>query len=152
MERKDIDREIGFVAKHYKSGLFNADRALRKIKPAIRKVWSGQRIAVASCILLVLSATAALIIRNTYYSEKPVEIENTQSPVLPLETISKVIDFDDTPLPVVIDQINLVYNVEIGNIPANAEDYRLSLHYEGNVVDLIDSINEILGINLKIEK
>lgn len=152
MERNDIDREIDFVAKNYKSGIFNAKDALRKIKPANREIWSRQRIAVASCIIVVFSATAALLIRNTYYSEKTVETENTQSPALPLEAISKVIDFDDTPLPIVIDQINIVYDVEIGNIPANAEDYRLSLHYEGNVIDLVDSINEILGTNLEIEK
>lgn len=152
MERKHLDEEIGFIAKHYKHGLFNADLALRKIKPVIRKSWSWQRIAVASCIVLVLSATATLFIRNTLYSEKPIETENTLSPVVPLESISKVIDFDDTPLPIVINQINLVYDVEIGNIPANAADYSLSLHYEGNVIDLVDGINEILGINLEIEK
>lgn len=152
MERKYIDKEIGFIAKHYKVGLFNADRAIRKIKPKIRNVWSWQRTAVAACIVVVLSATAALLIRNTYYSEKPIEIENIQSPDMPLETITKVIDFDDTPLPIVIDQINLIYDVEIVNIPANAEDYMLSLHFEGNVIELIESINEILGINLEIEK
>ena len=152
MEGKDLDREIDFIARHYKARLFNTDRVLRKIKPTIRKVWSWQRIAAASCIIIVLGATAALLIQNSYYSDQPIEIENTQSPVMPLDSISMVIDFDDTPLPIVIDQINLVYGIEIGNIPVNAEDYRLSLHYEGNVIDLIDSINEILGINLEIEK
>ena len=152
MERKEIDSEIGFVAKHYKAGLFNTDKALRKIKPTIRKIWSWQRVAVAACIIIVLSATAALLIQNYYYSEKSIDIENTQSPVVPLEQITKVIDFDDTPLPIVIDQINLVYDIEIGNIPTNAQDYRLTLHYEGNVVDLVDNINEIFGINLRIEK
>ena len=152
MERKDLDREIGFIARHYKAGLFNTEKALRKIRPTIREIWSWQKIAAASCILIVIGATAALLIRDSYNSEKPTEIENTQSPVIPLESISKVIDFDDTPLPVVIEQINLVYDVEIRNIPPEAESYRLSLHYEGNVIDLIDSINEILGINLEIEK
>ena len=152
MERIDQEKEIGFIAKHYKEGLFNTNRALRKIKPAIRSIRSWQKIAAASCILIVVGATAALLIRNSYYSEKPIEIENTQSPVIPLDAVSKIIDFDDAPLPAVIDQINLVYNVEITNIPANAYDYRLSLHYEGNVKDLIETINEILGINLEIEK
>ena len=152
MERKDIDREIEFISRHYKAGLFNADKALRKIKPAFRKVWSWQRIAAASCIMIVLGATAALLIQNSYHSKITVEIENAQYQDVPLESVSMVIDFDDTPLPVVIEKINLIYNIEIGNIPANAEDYSLSLHYEGNVVDLIDSINEILGINLEIEK
>lgn len=152
MKGKDLDKEIDFIAKHYKSGIFNAEKALRKIKPSFKGANSWKRIAVAACIVVVLSATAALLIRETYYSGKQPKIEHTQPSVLPSETISKVIDFDDTPLPIVIEQINFVYNVEIGNLPANAENYRLSLHYEGNVTDLIESINDILGINLVIEK
>ena len=148
---EDFDKEIDFVARYYKQGLFNTEKTLRKIRPTIRKVWSLPRIAVASCIIVVLGATAALLIRNSY-SEKPV-IENTINlPSVPLESISKVIDFDDAPLPVVIEQINLVYNVEIVNIPADADEYRLSIHYEGNVIDLLETINEILGINLEIKK
>ncbi len=38
-----------------------------------------------------------------------------------------------------------------GNIPENADDYMLSLHYEGNALDLIDTINVILGTSMEIE-
>ena len=148
----DINREIDFIAKYYKEGLFNADKALRRIKPNIRKAWSWPRIAAVSSVIIVLGAAAALLIRNSYYSKPTVEIENTSSPKIPLESVSKVIDFDDAPLPVVIDRINSVYDVEVMNIPVNADDYRLSLHYEGNVVDLLETINEILGTDLEIEK
>ena len=152
MDRKDIDKEIDFIAGYYKEGLFNVEKALRKIRPAVRKVWTWQRIAAASCIIIVLGATAAILIRYSYSTIPNEEIENSISPVIPLESISKVIDFDDAPLPVVIEQINLVYDVEVTNIPRDAEEYRLSLHYEGNVVDLLETINEILGINLEIKK
>lgn len=152
MERKEIEKEIGFIARHYKAGLFNAERAIRKIKPDINIRWSLPRIVAVSCIFIVLGATAGLFIRNSYYTKEEIEIENTQSPIKSVETISKVIDFDDTPLPIVIHQINLVYDVEIGNLPINAENYSLTLHYEGNVVDLIETINEILGTNLEIKK
>ena len=152
MEGNKLDREIGFIAKYYKAGLFNTERTLRKIKPAVRKIWSWQRIAVASCIFIVIAASAALFILNPFYSEKTTDTENIITPQIPLEAISKVIDFDDTPLPIVIQQINSVYNVEVTNLPDDADNYRLSLHYEGNVVDLIETINEILGINLQIEK
>lgn len=152
MERKDLEREIDFILKHYKVGLFNTEKALRKIRPSIRKIWSWQRIAVASCVGIVLVATAAILVRNSYLYEKETEIETTVSPVVPLESVSKVIDFDDAPLPIVIEQINSIYNVEIENIPEDADDYRLSLHYEGNVKDLLESINEIIGTNLKIKE
>ena len=151
MEGNDFEKEVGYIAKYYKEGLFNSVRALRKIKPVLRKVWTLPRIAAASCIIIVLGATAGLLIKNSYYSEKPTETIQPEVREIPMESISKVIDFDDTPLPVVIDQINIVYNVEITNIPTNADNYRLSLHYEGNAEDLIESINEILGINLEIE-
>ena len=152
MERKDLDEEIGFIVRHYKTGLFNTKKALRKIKPSIRKAWSWQKIAAASSILFVIGASAAFLIRNNLNSETQVEIENTVSTEVPFETVSRVIDFDDTPLPIVINQINLVFDVVITNIPDNADDYRISLHYEVNAIDLIETINEILGINLEIEK
>ena len=147
----DINREIEFIAGYYKEGLFNTDKALRQIKPN-SKSWSWPRIAAVSSVIIVLGATAALLIRNSYYSKPAVEIENTSSPKMPLESISKVIDFDDAPLTVVIHHINLVYGVEVINIPVDADDYRLSLHYEGNVLDLLETINEILGTDLEIEK
>lgn len=152
MEGKDLEREIGFIARHYRQGLFNTKKALRKIRPTIRKIWSWQRIAAASCILIVVGATAALLIRNSFNSERPTEIEKTITPPLPAKSISKMIDFEDAPLSVVIDQISVVYDVEITNIPADAEEYRLTLHYEGNANDLIETINDILGTNLEIEK
>ena len=150
MQGKEIDKEIDFIAKYYKNGLFNVETALKKIKPALRKVWTWQRVAAISCVVVVIGATAALLIRNSFYSEKNSEIDNSFRNEIPFESISKVIDFDDTPLPVVIEQINHVYNVEVTNIPENVDDYYLSLHYEGNVLDLIDIINEILGTDLKI--
>lgn len=148
----NINKEIDFIAKYYKEGLFNTDKTLRRIKPALRKVWSWPRIAAAASIIFVLGAAAALLIRNTYYSKQTEEIEKTSAPKIPLESISKVIDFDDTPLPIVIERINSVYDVDVINIPVEANEYRLSLHYEGNVLDLLETINEILGTDLEIEK
>lgn len=153
MSDSDVNREISFVAKYYKEGLFNADKTLRKIKPALRKIWTWQKIAAVSCIIVTMGASAAFLIHDYYISEpRQNNIEETAAPIPTSKSISKVIDFDDTPLPIVIEQISLVYGVEISNIPIDAENYRLSLHYEGNASDLIETINEILGINLKINE
>ena len=152
MEGRGLDKEIGFIARYYKEGLFNAEKALKKIGLKAGWVWTWPRIAAASCIIVVLGATAGLLIRNSYYSDTEIKMEAPVGTHSPIESVTMAIDFDDTPLPVVIEQINLTYHVEIGNIPANAEDYRLSLHYEGNVIELIESINEILGINLEVER
>ncbi|MDE6100234.1 MAG: DUF4974 domain-containing protein, partial [Paramuribaculum sp.] len=62
----------------------------------------------------------------------------------------RTIDFENAPLEEVVARISEVYGVSITDVPAEASDYRLSLHYEGNVVDLVGTINELLAIDLKI--
>jgi len=37
-------------------------------------------------------------------------------------------------------------------LPENAEEYRLSLHYEGNPVELVETINDILDIKMAIKE
>lgn len=49
-----------------------------------------------------------------------------------------------------MERIKEVYGVEVSGLPENPEKYVLSLHYEGNVNALLESINEILGTNLKV--
>ena len=61
------------------------------------------------------------------------------------------IDFEYAALPEVVKQIEKVYGVEIINMPEDADSYHLTLHYEGDASDLINTINEILGTNLKIK-
>ena len=66
--------------------------------------------------------------------------------------VVRAIDFDDTPLPVVVARIREVYGVDVAGMPADAAKYRLTLHYEGNVADLVESINEILGTQMTVEE
>ena len=54
--------------------------------------------------------------------------------------------------PVVVDRIREVYGVEVVNLPDNADNYRLSLHYEGNPMELVETINDILDINMTIKE
>ena len=152
MKLYDLEKEAGFIARHYKRGLFVVDKALKKIKPDSYKWWTIPKIAAASAFIVVLSATAAVLLKETYYSDKEEpEIIKEEIQIQP-EMVSKIIDFDDAPLPVVIDRMRMVYGVEITNIPTNADEYHVTLHYEGNAIDLIDTINEIHGIKLEIAK
>ncbi len=64
----------------------------------------------------------------------------------------KVIDFENTPLPLVVAGIEEAYGVEVGNLPDNSDELRLSLHYEGHAVDLVETINSILGTQLTVEQ
>ena len=64
----------------------------------------------------------------------------------------RAIDFENAPLPKVVERIREVYGVEVTGLPENPEEYVLSLHYEGNVNTLLESINEILDTKLKVKK
>ncbi len=150
-----IDNNIKFVVRHYRRNAFAPRRAWTRM--GLRKQ-SGTRsilkIAAAAAVLVAVTATAAVLIRNAYFSNSsPEEIRNIQ-PTLqesPLATVH-AIDFDNAPLPIVIDRINEVYGIEITNLPADAGSHRLTLHYEGNAAELVETINEILDINLLIKE
>ena len=147
-------REIDFIARRYRHGRFAVEPALRRIVPASGRWSTRMRVAATVAVVVVMSAAAALIINNNYsISSDPVtgEVEQT-APAQTPETIVRVIDFEETPLPVVIDKIKEVYGVEITGIPKNAADYTLSLHYEGSAVDLITTINDILDTEMEVKK
>ena len=63
----------------------------------------------------------------------------------------KVVDFENAPLPVVVERIREVYGVEVDGLPENADDYVLSLHYEGTPVDLVDTINDLLSTEMTVK-
>lgn len=145
------DKDIEFVARHYRRGSFAADKAWRRIGIARLSIWRRYRAAAAIAAFVVLSAAAVVIYRVTDMSTKP-EIE-TQTPEVPAQVAEvKVIDFENTALPEVVERIKEVYGVEIENMPADAEAYRLSLHYEGTADDLVAVINDILGTQLSVKR
>lgn len=144
------NKDINFIARHYRSGLFGVEPTLRRIKPMVRRWWTPVRIAAASAAIVVLGATAAVIIRhNTSVNDAPA-VEHKVEPAEAPQLVVKVIDFENTPLPVVVKKIHEVYGVEVTGLPDNADDYLLSLHYEGSATDLVDTINEILDLNMKV--
>lgn len=141
------DDNIDFVARHYRRGAFSAKAGWRRL--GIRPVYSiYKKIAAAVAVTVVLSATAAFVYHNYAVDRRNVPADVAE-PVQP-QYVVRAIDFDDAPLPVVVAEIKKVYGVEVGNMPEDAESYRLSLHYEGNAVDLVATINELLDTNMTI--
>ena len=59
--------------------------------------------------------------------------------------------FENSPLPVVYERNREVYGVEVDGLPENADDYVLSLHYEGTPVDLVDTINDLLSTEMTVK-
>ena len=144
MENKDID----FVARHYRKGRFSADAGWKRLGIAPVSFWKRYRVAAAVAALVVISATAAIIYQE--YLTGDVTPQATDSPApSPLAEV-KVIDFENASLPDVIKKIETLYNVKVENIPEQDKEYELSLHYEGTPTDLIAVINDILGTQMTV--
>lgn len=153
MENKETD----FIARHYRHGLFNADRALQAL--GIRRAgWLHRwHTAAAVAFIAVAGAVAAVVIstRSDQNAAPKTEAEKSidvpaahQSPSPGAEII--VLDFDDAPLTEIVAQIESSYGVTIQGIPANASEIRLTLHFEGNVDDLIATINAMLDTEMTV--
>jgi hypothetical protein len=147
---KDTDKSIDYVAKHFREGRFSVDNGWKRLgieQHPRRQFRLGAAAAIAAVV--VISATAVFVY-NSYNKQPPTNVETSAPTVDRPEMAVKVIDFEDTPLPTVVSRINEVYGVEVGNLPDNAGEYHLSLHYEGNALDLITTINELLDVNLTV--
>lgn len=147
------DKEIKFIAQHYRAGRFNSREGWRRLGIDRGRNLRAWRIAAAAAALVAISATATFIYNTySYNAESPramqEEIFSTDEQLY----VVRAIDFDDTPLPVVVARIREVYGVDVAGMPADAAKYRLTLHYEGNVADLVESINEILGTQMTVEE
>jgi len=144
------DEIIIAIARQYRNGAFSVKDGWKRLGIGPATWWSAKKIAAAAAIAVVISATAGIFIHKNL--QKPVSAE-----IIPSESIEPryavcVIDFEDAPLPIVLETIKETYNVEIINIPNNADTYKLTLHYEGNADDLVDTINEILGTGIAIKE
>ena len=144
METKEFD----FVARFYKKGSFNKDAAWSRVGINTTFRWNRLKVAAAIAALLVVSASAALIYHQ-YKSETAINkvVEPVNSASL---TEVKFIDFENASLTEIVREIESVYNVKVENLPATTSDYNLSLHYEGTPIDLIESINDILGTQMTV--
>lgn len=145
------DNDIIFIARHYRKGKFRTAEGWRRLGIAPASRWRRIRVAAAVAGLVALASVAAALWRQ--YSEAPAparqQVEQAAPPAI--EAV-KAIDFDDAPLTEVAAKIMEVYGVELTNLPANADDCRLSLHYEGNAADLVETINGILDTAIEIKQ
>lgn len=147
---KNKEEEIEFVAKNYRHGAFNAKTAWAQMGLAAHRRRFVLRVAASIAAIAILSATAALIIKNTDIFTSPTHVEQ---PGVHTETsVSKVIDFDNTPLSEVLASISETYSIEVDNVPDNAAELKLTLHYEGDAAKLIETINDILDTDITIKK
>ncbi len=148
--------EVTYIATRYRRGKFCVDKGWKRLDIRRPRKWTALkialRIAAAISSVFILSAMAAAIYERYEIKEVPVwDVEETVTPPAGLEVV-KAIDFEDTPLTAVISKIKEVYGVKVVNVPENADEYRLSLHYEGDAADLVATINDILGTQMSVER
>lgn len=143
---------LKFIARHYKPGMFSASKGWRRLGIAAASPWRRVRTAAAVAAAICLTASAAYLYHDWRSSQRPATETSATADNTPPTLVVRAIDFENAPLPKVVERIREVYGVEVTGLPENPEEYVLSLHYEGNVNTLLESINEILDTKLKVKK
>ncbi len=144
-----MEKDVTYIARRYRKGRFSTDRGWKRLGIAPSAGWRRMRVAAAIASVVVLSAVGAIVYHRYSLPEAPATVQ--PQPEISAEVV-RVIDFEDAPLTTVVAKISEVYGVEVTGMPDNADDYRLSLHYEGNAGALVETINEILGTNMAVKE
>lgn len=148
MKKED---DIDFVARHYRKGLFSADRSWKRLGIVTSGTWRRFRTVAAAVALVVISATAFVVYRHVDFNHEQPSDSTHREIISPAHTV-RAIDFEDAPLPEVVAEIESLYGVRVANVPDDSEEYHLSLHYEGNAIDLVETINDILSTEMIVEE
>lgn len=150
MKTERFNESLDFVARHYRHGAFDTASGLRRLgfrrRPAMLR-----RVAVIAGAV-ALTASALFVGYYNYYAPAETDHAIQSAPAAGTQVAepSKVVrlEFNYAPLSEVTDEICRVYGVTLAYIPI--EDYHLTLSYEGNAYDLVETINELLGIHIVI--
>lgn len=142
------EKNIEWVARHYRKGAFDASRAWRRLAVKPARWWTRGKVAAAAAVAAILVATAAVV--TWRQAPEPVGTSAMeQTAAADVLVVKKVLDFEQTPLAEVIDEIEKTYDVEIENIPSGVDTVKFSLHYEGTAPDLVNALNEALGAEMR---
>lgn len=152
LDDKKFEEECRFVVAHFKEGAFRT-KELFESKVAFR---NRRKIAIrwvaASLIAVTLSATA--IITYKIRSVVPDEVTTEQCIVDKADNSKAIeiirLEFNDAKLSDVIKAVEEAYGVKLTNVPD--EEIYLTLSYEGNAQDFIDTVNELLNTEIEIER
>ena len=148
------DKEIDFIVSHFREDAIRPEQNWHRFKvmAGLRRRRMGV-VAVISSIIAI-SATAAIFIHKEHSA--PSVVSETAHGVTVQDICSanepKLMVFEATGLAEVVETVESEYGVKIGNVPLNADEYVLTLRYEGTPEELIEAINEILGTRLTVEK
>lgn len=152
--KNNVNDSERFVARHYKRGAFSERQAWQRmgIVPVVRR-WYRSGMVASVAVMVVIAASACIYFVKHSADTRPANtisptVQTTSTPASAQADRVIVIEFTDAPLTDVVARIEAEYGVKVENVPA--ETYKLTLRYEGNAADLIDTINELLNTNLTI--
>ncbi len=147
-----IKESIDFVAKHYDAHAFSKKKAWMELVGK-RNLFFKPRIAAASIAACILLAASALIYNRITLSNRPTspaDVKTVEQPAQKTKDFSSRLEFTDASLKDVVKKFESVYEVRIVNVPDT--DIRLTLSYEGTAEDLISTINELEGTQMRVER
>lgn len=154
MNNDKIEESAGFVARHFIPGAFSRKNTWRHLgignTSHLFPLRHRLKYAAVWIFAIALTASAVVLLRN--YTDAPgtTPIPSPSEKAVQTIPVNATLRFNDTPLTDVVSQIQQTYGVKVKNIPP--EDYHLTGVYEGTADDIIATINDLLGINLEIEK
>ena len=147
------DKNLKFVVEHYQDDVFNRKRSWMRLGLGKGLLWSRIKIVASVALIIAISATATVLINKGYFiSDHEDDDMTVPTAVLSPADVVRTIEFDNASLPDVLDDIRIVYGVEITNVPADADQYHITLRYEGSARDLVDAINDLLDLKLIVEE
>lgn len=152
LDDKKFEEECRFVVAHFKEGAFRT-KELFESRVAFR---NRRRIAIrwVAASLIAVTLSAAAIITYKIRSVEPDQVTPEQCIVDKADNSKAMeiihLEFNDAKLSDVIKAVEEAYGVKLTNVPD--EEIFLTLSYEGNAQDFIDTVNELLNTEIEIER
>lgn len=147
-EKNNTEESIRFVTRHYQDDTLMPREGWQRFSIS-HHISSLRRNVAAACIGAVVFAAAASIYYFNSRPDIPAAVENVN--VQPTETATaseQRIEFHDAPLKKVVAEIERVYGVTVDNVPS--EEISLTISYEGTAQDVVETINDLLNLNLTV--
>lgn len=149
-ENNKTEESLRFVTRHFEDDTLLPRTGWEQFI-STHHISSFRHNIAAACIGAVVLAASASIYYFTTRPESTAPVENVVTPaetaVAPELRIERI-EFHDAPLKEVVAEIERVYGVTIGNVPE--EDINITISYEGTAQDVVETINDLLNLNLTV--
>lgn len=153
MAKTEFDEDSGFIARHFKDGVYRPVYSFYFSDSFRNRRRRVSRWVAASVAAIALTATAVVVSYQLRTDNNAIEPAVVSLPGgAEVDRSDEIIrlEFKDAPLSEVVDGVEDAYGVTLTNVPE--DDLRLTLSYEGTAQDFIETVNELLGTEIRIEK